>query len=205
MATKCWYSPLFENESGGGAMLALPYELLGDWKAEDDYDEVIDDLDQFCVQPIGNGAGVFVSDDDGIHEAHWMRPSDGLLYLVVWSAWDDPDRPSLPENAKEVARRWARHEDPRQTWLEGKLAEGRLEWEVQETTQTLSSGVLFLLYGEDAASKARLARPRALAGTGQTIPVGLAPGKYQIETATVCELPDGDQFCLLCRWRPVTT
>jgi hypothetical protein len=198
-----WYSPLFENESGGGLLLALPYESLGDWRGGEDYEELIDEIEQFLCHPLGSGTGVFLTDDEGIHEAHWMRLEGrpGVL-LVVWVAWDDPARPTFPPDWKQVARAWQQGEDPRQRWIEARLSQGDPDWERHEATVTLRDGVLLLMHGEESAGKARLARPRAIARCGQAVPVGLAPGNYHVETAVIDDLPQEAHYCLLCRWVP---
>jgi hypothetical protein len=123
MARGAWYSQLFENASGGGVLLALPYEGLADWDGTgEEYDEVIVEEESFLLRPIGKTFGLFIGDVEGIHEAHWMRRAGqpGLL-LVVWSQWHDPQRPTLPEDWNAVARAWRQHKDPRQAWLEQRL------------------------------------------------------------------------------------
>lgn len=204
MTQKAWYSQLFENSSGGGVLLALPYERLSDWKGEgDDYDDLIEEVDQFLLHPLGTGSGLFVTDEDGVHEAHWMRfEQDPGVTLVIWSEWVDPARPTVPDDWTAVARAWSRGEDPRQAWLEEQLARDGLDWERLDPPQEIRSGVLFLLHAEQRPLKARFAKPRAVASDGQCVPVGLAPGRYQIETLVLNELPEGGHFCLVCRWTP---
>jgi len=201
MTAKPWYSQLFENGLNGGVLLAIAYESLASWGDEDDYDEMIDEVDQFLLRELGPSHGLFVGDDDGVHEAHWLRlPGQQGATLVVWSAWHDPARPSLPENAKEVAKAWERGQDPRQAWLEQQLQRTDLVWTRQEPAQHLASGVLLLMHAEGSPLKARFAKPRAIAKCGQCVPLGLPPGDYAIETTEICELPDGENFCLLARW-----
>ncbi len=84
MASTNWYSQLFENESGGGVLLALPYEGLADWVgAGDDYEDVTADADTSLVRPIGKTFGLFVGDAEGIHEAHWVRTPDQTGVTLV--------------------------------------------------------------------------------------------------------------------------
>jgi hypothetical protein len=121
---------------------------------------------------------------------------------VVWIAWDDPSRPSLPEDKKQIARAWNRREDPRQGWLEAQLRRGELNWD-QHEAMTVASGVLLLMRAEGNAAKSRFAKPRNIAQCGQTVPVGIAPGSYRVETTMINELPEGAHCCLIARWLPV--
>jgi hypothetical protein len=135
-----------------------------------------------------------------------MRFDDrpGVL-LVVWGAWEDPRRPTLPEDLKAVARAWARRDDPRQRWLEQHLRQTGLGWQRHEQVQSLASGVLLLMHAEGLPLKARFAKPQAVAKCGQVVPVGVAPGDYRVQTAVINELPEGAHYCLVCRWVPVAT
>jgi hypothetical protein len=206
MASGAWYSQLFENTYEGGVLLALPYEALPDWDGTGDvYEEVVEEIDQFLWRPVGPTAGLFVTDEDGVQEAHWMRFDDRPeLDLVAWSAWKDPGRPTLPEDTNKVARAWERRKDPRQGWLERRLRQNDLAWQGHDWTLSLASGILLLLHAEGRTARARLAKPHALARCGEVVPAGVAPGDYRVETLVINELPEGAQFCLVCRWVPVT-
>ncbi|CAN5125491.1 hypothetical protein BH10PLA2_BH10PLA2_15200 [soil metagenome] len=197
-----WFSQLFENTSGGGVLLALPFECLADWDGTgDDYETVTQDIDQFLLHPLRHNFGLFINEDDGIHEAHWFRlPGREELYLAVWSAWPDPSRPTQPNDMKLLAKNWEQRKDPRQSWLPDQLSRTDHPWERLEPPLHVDSGVLLLLHGEGLPVKARFAKPRAIAQHGQVVPVGLAPGRYQIETVVLNELPDGEHLCLVCRW-----
>ena len=198
------FSQLFLNESGGGVLLALPYEGLPDWDGTgDDYAEVIAEEEPFLVRPVGPTFGLFVGDAEGIHEAHWMWLSGqpGVI-LVVWSAWHDPRRTTLPENLEEVARAWEKGMDPRQAWLEEHIEDGGLTWTRHDELVPIASGVLVLLHGEEQAAMARLAKLRSIAKNGELVPADVAPGEYHVETAVIDELPDGRNLCFLARWAP---
>jgi hypothetical protein len=201
MAANVWFSQLFENSYDGGVLVALPYEALADWPgAGDDYDEVVDEVGQFLCRPVGKSVGLFVSEDEGVHEAHWMRFDDesGVI-LVVWIAWDDPSRPTLPEDMKQVALAWQRGDDPRQTWIAERLRRDDLIWQQQELVQSIPGGVLLLLHAEDCPMKARFAKPRSVAKCGELVSFGISPGDYRL----ICELPNGAHMCLVCRWTAV--
>ena len=201
-----WFSQLFDNTGGGGVLAALPFEALGDWSGDgDEYDEVTEG-ELFLLRPVGPTHGLFVGDmnGDGIMEAHWMRLDDEPgMTLVVWSAWPDPARPTYPEDLRKVARAWSRREDPRQPWLEATLRRSDLAWKPLAGVMAVAGGVLLLLHAEGPALKKRFAKPRAVAGDTHTVPAGVAPGAYLIETLEICELPEGDHFCVACRWVPV--
>lgn len=212
MSDRAWFSQLFDIDSGGGYLAALPYEAMAHWKAGGDYDELTEETEQFLLRPLGPTAGLFVGDFDGegFHEAHWMRQRDEPgVTLVVWSAWDDPNRKTLPEDWKKVASAWRAHADPRQVWLEGRLQKSGLRWQ-RLGVQTLASGVLLLMHAEWPALKTRLARPRSIARSdtggatprGDAVPVGVRPGDYVIETLEIDELPEGRNLCAVCRWLP---
>lgn len=204
MSGGAWYSQLFENSFGGGVLLALPYEGLASWDGTgDDYQEVIAEEETFLLRPVGRTLGLFVGDDEGVQEAHWMRLAGqpGII-LVVWSQWHDPHRATLPEKWKEVARAWNRGRDPRQPWLEQQIPQANLRWTRQEPQMAIAGGVLLLMHGEGQAWKARLARPRSVARCGQFVPVGIAPGSYQVETTMIDELPEGRHLCFAARWIP---
>lgn len=206
MLADTWYSPLFYLSSGGGMLLALPYECLGDWNvSEDDYEELADEVEgNFLLRPAGKGQGLLVNEDEGLNEAHWMRlPGQTGVTLVAWSEWADPSRPNLPEDLKLLARTWERGNDPRQRWLVERLSRGDSNWERLAQPQDLASGVLVLSCAEGRPAKSRLAKPRTVADASQLIPVGLSPGQYQIETTVIDELPEGEHLVLLARWVPV--
>jgi hypothetical protein len=206
MPAIAWYGPLFYLGSGGGLLLALRYDDLGDWNVtEDDYDDLAEEVEgNFLLRPAGRGHALVLGEDDGLNEAHWMRLAGQVgVTLVAWSEWADPMSSGLPQDLKQLARRWDRGEDPRQPWLVEQMSRGDLAWERLGPPQDLDSGVLCLSYAEGRPSRSRLARPRAVADAGQIIPVGVAPGRYQIETAVVDELPEGEHYVLLARWVPV--
>jgi len=205
MSDVAWYSQLFENESGGGVLLALPYEAIGSWAGGGEkYDSVVDEIDQFLCRPLGRSVGLFVTDETGVNEAHWMRFKDrpGVM-LVVWVEWADPSRSSLPEDMKRVADVWASGEDPRQPWLENRLRSDDIDWDLEEPIMSLASGVLLFGHAERRPLKARFAKPNAVATSDHLVPVGVTPGKYVMETTFINELPDGAHCCLVCRWTPV--
>jgi hypothetical protein len=199
-----WFSPLLYIDHGGGAMLMLPYESCANWRGSgDDYEDMIDSCDGFMSVVIKPEVGLLITSDEGINEAHWMRVAgDAGLTAVVWIEWNDPARPSMPEDVKAVAQRWEKRLDPRQAWLESKLSDGTVAWERHGGALKTDSGVLMLMHAEGRAAKAKLAKPRAVAGCGQFLPAAVAPGSYFIETATVNELPDGANLCLLARLVP---
>jgi hypothetical protein len=205
MPRRAWYSQLFDNDGGGGVFLALPYDGFADWRAGDDYEEAIEVPDECHFRPVGPTHGLIVGDldGDGVHEVHWMRfEGQPGVTLVVWSSWDDPARPTIPEDMKKVGRAWERREDPRQAWLEERLARDGLGWQRLAQAQAVASGVLLLMHAEWPASKTRLARPGAIAKCGQAVPVGVAPGAYWVETVIVNEMPEGEHLCALYRWVP---
>ena len=201
-----WFSQLFENTGGGGVLMALPFEALADWSGDgDDYDQVTEG-ELFLLRPIGPTHGLFVGDmeGDGILEAHWMRFNDEPgVTLVVWSAWPDPSRPTYPEDMRKVAKAWNGRNDPRQPWLETRLRRADLDWKPLAPAVDVAGGVLLLLHAEGPAIKKRFANPRAVAKDTHVVPVGVAPGTYRIETLKICEHPEGDHFCVACRWQRV--
>jgi hypothetical protein len=205
MSKRAWYSQLFDNDGGGGVLFALPYDGFADWRAGDDYEEVIDVPEECHFRPVGSTLGLILGDLDGegVGEAHWMRlEGQSGVTLVLWSSWDDPARPTIPEDMKKVHRAWQRHADPRQPWLEERLGRDGLDWQRLDQTQDVPSGVLLLMHAEWPASKTKLARPNGVAKCGQAVPVGLAPGPYWVETVIVNEQPEGTQACALYRWSP---
>jgi hypothetical protein len=208
MSQSVWYSPLFDNTSDGGVLAVMPYEAIGDWKGADDedetYEEITDEIDQVLIHPLRQNVGLFLSDDDGFHEAYWMRiPNRPGITLAVWIEWNDPHRPSMPEDTKQVAQAWQKREDPRQAWLEKRLSQDDIKWERHDSLQSVESGVLLFFHAEENPLKLRVAKPRGVAKCGQYVPVGIPPGKYRIETTFINELPDGTNCCLVARWLPV--
>lgn len=206
MTAAAWYSQLFYVSSGGGMLLVLAYDDLGDWNVVGEaYEDLATEVEeQFLLHPVGRGHGLVLGEDDGLNEAHWLRLAGQTgVTLVAWSAWADPAQPNVTEDLKQLARRWNRGEDPRQRWLEERLSRNDLKWQRLEPPQHIASGVLLLAYAEGRLTRSRLARPRAVAEVGQVVPVGLAPGHYHIETSVINELPDGEHLVLLARWVPV--
>src|SRR5262245_9619445 len=66
MSNRTWYSQLFANSFDGGVLLALPHDALGHWDGTgDDYDDVIEQEDQFLFRPLGPSLGLFIGDMDG--------------------------------------------------------------------------------------------------------------------------------------------
>lgn len=206
MTAGAWFGPLFSLEAGGGMLLALSYDDVGDWNMTgEDYEELAAEVEEnFLVCRVGRGHGLVLGEDDGLNEAHWMRlvGQDGVT-LVAWSSWADPTRRDLPEDVKELARTWERGDDPRQRWLVERMSSDAIEWQRQEPPQNVCSGVLVMGFAEGRLVKSRLARPRTVADAGQVIPVGMRPGWYHLETAVINELPEGEHLVLLARWEPV--
>lgn len=200
------FSPLLST-GGGGVLVALPYEAIGEWKPGEAYEELLDRcVEPFAqLEPFGSATGVVVNDMDGngLMEAHWMRLHEAPEpILVAWSEWADPARQYYPENLTKIARAWREGNDPRQPWLKQQVQAGKHVWQRLEGTQTISSGVLVLAHPEWPTSGARFAHPQRVARCGQLIPWGLTPGEYEVEILVINELTTGDHFCLLCRWLP---
>ena len=205
MTAGAWFGQLFYLSAGGGMLLAISYDDLGDWNvAEDDYEDLASEVEEnFLLRPVGRGHGLVLGEDDGLNEAHWMRlAGQPGVTLVAWSAWADAARRTLPDDLKQLAKTWDRGDDPRQRWLVEKLSGSDLKWERLEPSQSLASGVLILSLAEGRPAKARLAKPRTVADVKQVIPVGLTPGRYHIETTVINELPEGEHLVLLARWVP---
>ena len=59
MTAAAWFSPLLYLSSGGGMLVALRYEDLGDWNVTgDDFEELADEVpENFLMHPGGQGHG----------------------------------------------------------------------------------------------------------------------------------------------------
>jgi hypothetical protein len=70
---------------------------------------------------------------------------------------------------------------------------------------TLMSGVLFLRHAAGPGVEVQMAAAGSRACIGQAVPVGLSPGTYSLETASIEESRGGERYsCALCRWVPAS-
>jgi hypothetical protein len=196
-----WFGQLYLNESGGGFLYALPLEAAQDWKAgEDEYEQLCEADSTFQLRDVRASRGLFVGDDEGIHEAHFFRaPGHPELMLAVWAEWVDPKQATLPLDEKQLAKSWAIGHDPRQAWLTVQATNASHSWE-RLGWVAIPSGVVLLGHAEYAPVKSKLGNPTRIAKGPQMVLAGLAPGEYAVETLTLCELPEGENLCFLARW-----
>jgi hypothetical protein len=67
----------------------------------------------------------------------------------------------------------------------------------------VASGVLLLQHAAGPAADVRLPPTDQAAVIGQTVPVGVAPGQYVLESLALDEEAGGERYCgVMCRWVP---
>jgi hypothetical protein len=177
-----WWSQTFAND--GGPLIALPHELVGHWPGtRSDYDRCCDARRPFDFFPAGPGLVVVAdSTDTMLYEANWLRV-DGQpgIMLVGWESGAADER----------------------DWLLSKLAEPGVAWHRHRLRMEVASGVLLLLHAAGPAAEVRLAPPDQAASIGQVVPVGVAPGRYGLESLALDEEAGGERYCcVVCRWVP---
>jgi hypothetical protein len=182
MGLRAWWSQTFVND--GGPLIVLPHELVGHWPGtRNDYDRACDARSPFDFFPAGPGLiVVMTSPDTMIYEASWLRlPGQPGITLVGWDTGAEDER----------------------TWLLARLACPGIRWHRHRPRMTVSSGVLLLQHAAGPAADVRLVPAEDNAYIGQVVPVGIEPGRYAFETATVDEEVAQDRYCcVLCRWVP---
>jgi hypothetical protein len=69
---------------------------------------------------------------------------------------------------------------------------------------SIPSGVLFVLHAAGYGPQVNLAAAEGRACIGQTVPVGIGPGRFAVESGVVKEDCGEESYqCFLCRWLPV--
>jgi hypothetical protein len=177
-----WWSQTFAND--GGPLLALPHELVGHWLGtRNDYDRACDARCPFDFLSAGPGwVVVMTSPGTMIYEANWLR-LDGQpgITLVGWDSGAEDER----------------------DWLLARLARSGVGWHRHRPRMAVASGVLLLQHAAGSAANVRFAPEDESACIGQVVPVGIKPGRYALETATIDEASGEDRYCcVLCRWVP---
>jgi hypothetical protein len=178
-----WQSQVFVND-GGPLLLLLPHELLGHWEGtQGDYERACDARYPFDFFPVGPGFGVIVSGLGGmVYDAYWLR---------------------LPRRPGVIFVGWEMGEEDATQRLMEKLRTGQLSWHRYRRRMAVPSGVLFLQHAAGPGTEVLMAPSDKIACIGQAVPVGMAPGKYALETASVQEEAGNDSYtCVLCRWIP---
>ena len=182
MSGRGWWSQTFVND--GGPLIALPHELVGHWPGtRNDYDRACDARSPFDFFSAGPGLVVIVtSPDTMIYEANWLRlQGQPGITLVGWDTGAEDER----------------------EWLLGRLARPGVSWHRHRSRMTISGGVLLLQHAAGSAMDVRLAPAEENACIGQVVPVGIEPGRYALESATVDEESGQQRYCfVLCRWVP---
>jgi hypothetical protein len=182
MRGRAWWSQTFVND--GGPLIALPHELIGNWLGtRNDYDRACDAHSPFDFLPAGSGLVVIVtSPDTMIYEANWLRiRGQPGITLVGWDTGAEDQR----------------------EWLLARLARPGIDWRRHRSRMSVAGGVLLLQHAAGSAADVRLAPVAETACIGQVVPVGIAPGRYALESATVDEVAAGERYCcVLCRWVP---
>jgi hypothetical protein len=177
-----WWSQTFDND--GGPLIALPHELVGHWPgARSDYDRACDARRPFDLLPAGPGLVVVAgSTDTMLYAANWLRV-DGQpgVMLVGWDSGAADER----------------------QWLLSKLAAPGVAWQRHRPLMEVASGVLLLQHAAGPAADVRLAPADRGACIGQVVPVGVAPGRYALESVAFDEKAGGERYCcVVCRWVP---
>jgi hypothetical protein len=176
-----WWSQTFAND--GGPLIALPYELVGYWPGiRSDYDRACDARRPFDFFSTGPGLVVVAgSTDTMLYEANWLRV-DGHpgIMLVGWDSGAADER----------------------EWLLTQLTGPGATWHRHRPRMEVASGVLLLQHAAGPAANVQLAPADQNAGIGQTVPVGVAPGRYALESLAFDEETGERYCCVVCRWVP---
>ena len=177
-----WWSQTFVND--GGPLIALPHELVGHWPGtQNDYDRACDARRPFDFFRAGPGMVVVAgSTDTMLYEANWLRV-DGQpgIMLVGWDIGAADER----------------------EWLLDKLTASGTPWHRHRPRMEIASGVLLLLHAAGPTAEARLAPADQYACIGQVVPVGIAPGRYAMESIAFDEKAGEERYCcVVCRWVP---
>ncbi len=183
MSRVAWWSQTFCND--GGPLIVLPHELVGFWPGtQADYDRACDARRPFDLFRAGPGVVIVASGPDTmIYEANWLRlPGQPGITFVGWDTGGEGER----------------------DWLVSRLSRPGLDWHRHRQRVTVGTGVLLLQHAAGPAAEVRFAPAEDCACIGQAVPVGIEPGRYVLETATVDEESGGERYCCAhCRWVPI--
>jgi hypothetical protein len=184
MRGRAWWSQTFAND--GGPLIALPHELVGHWPGtQSDYDRACDARRPFDFFPVGPGLVVVAaSTDTMLYQANWLRVDGQRGVMLV--GWDS----GAPDERE---------------WLLAKLAAPGTGWHRHRPRMEVASGVLLLQHAAGPAADVRLAPADQAACIGQVVPVGVAPGRYVLESLALDEEAGGERYCcVVCRWVPTS-
>jgi hypothetical protein len=117
-----------------------------------------------------------------LYEANWLRMGGQPGILLV--GWDT----GVPDERE---------------WLLARLAGLDVAWHRHRPRMEVASGVLLLQHAAGPGAEVRLAPADQAACIGQVVPVGIAPGRYALESLALDEEAGGERYCcVVCRWVP---
>jgi hypothetical protein len=156
--------------------------FFGHWPGtQSNYEKACDARSPFDFFRAGSGLMVVMtSPNTMIYEANWLRvPGQSGITLVGWDTGAEDER----------------------EWLLARLGRPNVRWHRHRFRKTVAGGVLLLQHAAGPAADVRLAPSEGHACIGQVVPVGIEPGRYTLETATVDEESGQERYCcVMCRW-----